>query len=106
MKLIINKNTINIFPLNGLINKFKGLKFVLKPIKDGYRFKSRYANTYLLCQRVDIIMTDKDNNILFIYNNVKSETFIFPKRKVYYTYFLPANTCKDLKTGEILNIKD
>lgn len=106
MKLITNKNKIDIVIINGIINKFKGLKFILKPLKEGYRFRSKYANTYLLCQKVDIIMTDKTDTILYMYNNVKSEKIIFPKRKVYYTYFLPTGTNQSLKVGQKLNLKD
>lgn len=105
MELIIKNRKIKINKMEGLLSKFRGLKFVLNPIDEGYRFKSRYANTYLLCQKVDIIMTDKDNKILYIYEKVKTEKIIFPKPKVFYTYFLPLNTGHYFKKGDTLKLK-
>lgn len=105
MYLMINKKKMPIICYNRFLEKFKGLKFVLKPIDSAYRFCSKYANTYLLCQRVDIIMTDIDNKVLYKYTNIKSEKIILPKRKVFYTYFLPVGTCDFFKVGDILKIK-
>lgn len=106
MELKINNKSIEIINISSVFDKFKGLKFVLEPIEEIYRFKSKYANTYFLCQKVDIIMTDKEQNILFIYKKVKSEKIILPKKKVYYTYFLPVGISDNFKIGDRLNIKD
>lgn len=104
MKLIINKKKLNIVEKNSFFEKLKGIKFVLEPIKDAYRFKSHYANTYFLFQRVDIIMTDENNKVLYIYPNCKTEKLIFPKFNVKYVYFLPLETTKDLEINQILKI--
>ena len=104
MKIKINRKNINIIEFNSLFQKFKGLKFYLKPINNIYRFKSHYANTYFLCQRVDIVMTDNLNNILYIYKNVKTEKLILFKRKVKYVYFLPIGYSNNLKLNTKLNI--
>ena len=50
-------------------------------------------------------MTDKDNKILYLYPNLKSEKFIFFKRKVYNVYILPLNTIKYLEKGKLLKIE-
>lgn len=105
MELKVNNRKLKINTIDTFFKKFRGLKFVLQPIKEGYRFKSKYANTYLLCQRVDIIMTDKNNIILHLYENVKTEKIILLKRKVTYTYFLPLHTSKHFKVGDTLHIK-
>ena len=104
MKLIINKKKINIVEKNNFLEKLKGIKFILEPIKDAYRFKSHYANTYFLFQRVDIIMTDENNKVLYIYPNCKTEKLIFPKFNVKYVYFLPLETTKDLEINQLLKI--
>lgn len=104
MKLIINKKKINIVEKNNFLEKLKGIKFILEPIKNAYRFKSHYANTYFLFQRVDIIMTDENNKVLYIYPNCKTEKLIFPKFNVKYVYFLPLETTKDLEINQILKI--
>ncbi len=104
MKLIIKKKKLNIIEKNKFLEKVKGIKCILEPIKDAYRFTSHYANTYFLFQRVDIIMTDKDDKILYMYPNCKTEKLIFPKLNVKYVYFLPLGTTKDLEIDQILKI--
>ena len=106
MELKVNNKKLEIHTLDTIFFFFLGLKFVLQPIKEGYRFKSKYANTYLLCQRVDIMMTDRNNTILHLYENVKTEKIILPKWKVTYTYFLPLHTSKHFQIGDTLNIKE
>ena len=45
-------------------------------------------NTYFFCQKLDIVVTDKENNILAIYPNLETEKFIRPRLKAYYIYFI------------------
>lgn len=107
MYLKVKKKKIEIKELTRFWDRFKGLKFVLAPIDYGVKFpKKRFVSTDFLCQKIDIILTDKENIILYMYENFKSEKHIFPKRKVYNVYFLPLNTAKFLKIGEKLNIKE
>ena len=37
-------------------------------------------------ENIDVVMTDKNNNILFIKKNMKKNRIIFPKKGVYNTY--------------------
>ncbi len=107
MKLIINKKKINIKKVDGFFNRFKLMKFKLEKLDTGYLLtKRKYLSTYLYCQRVDVVMTDKDNKILYLYSNLKSEKIIFFKKKVYNTYILPLNTSKHLEIGKKLEIKE
>jgi hypothetical protein len=41
---------------------------------------------------IDILMCDKEDKILYVYNNFKPWKIILPKRNVYCTYELPSNT--------------
>lgn len=105
MKLKINNKTIKVNKVDGFINRYKILKFDLHPLKEIILFEKRkFLSTYFFCQRVDVVMTDKDNMIIYIYENVKSEKRIHYKRKVYNTYILPAKMAKYLNSGEKLNI--
>lgn len=107
MYIKLQNKKVNIRNLTKFKERFISYKFYLEPIKDGLCFpKKRWFHTYLYCQKVDIIMTDKDNKILYMYPNLKSERKIFPKRKVYYTYVFPANSTKEYKVGDVLKIKD
>lgn len=107
MYLQVNKKKIEIQELVGFWNRFKSLRFVLEPIDYGVRFtKKKFLSTNFLCQRVDIITTDKNNSILYMYENFKTEKYILPKRKVYYIYLLPLNTIKNFKVGDKLKLKE
>lgn len=106
MKLIINNKKIKLKKIDGFFNRFKLLKFNLEKLKEGYLLsKRKYLSTYLFCQRVDVIMTDKNNKIMYLYSNLKSEKFIFFKRKVSNVYILPLDTAKYLEKGKILKIE-
>lgn len=105
MYLKINKKKLEIVELSTFSQKLKGIKFLLEPIDYAIKFPNRkWITTVFLCQRVDIVMTDKDENIKRIYKNVKSEKYFFPKLKVSNIYFLPLKTAQDLKIGEKLKI--
>lgn len=105
MYLQVKKKKIKIIEPIGFWERFKGLKFVLQPIDYGMKFShKKFVTTNFLCQKIDIVLTDKDDNILYMYENMKTEKYIFPKRKVYNVYFLPLNTVKDLQVNTKLNI--
>lgn len=106
MKIKINNKTIDVIEKNRFFDKFKGIKCVLEPIKEAYQFRSHYANTYFLFQLVDVVMTDENDKILYMYPNCKTEKFIFPKRKVKYTYFLPLGACDYLEINQKLDIQN
>ncbi len=105
MYLQVKRKKIKIIELTKFWDRFKGLKFVLEPLDYGIKFpKKKFVTTNFLCQRIDIVLTDKEDNILYMYQNIKSEKYILPKRKVYNVYFLPKNTVKDLKLHTKLKI--
>ena len=51
-------------------------------------------------------MTDKENTIIYMYPNLKSEKRIHYKRKVFNTFILPLNSCEKLKIGKKLKIEN
>ena len=60
MKLQLNKKKLNITEVTSFWNRFKTLKFDLKPLKEVILFSNKkYLSTYLFCQKVDVVMTDK-----------------------------------------------
>ena len=54
--------------------------------------KCKSIHTFFMFKSIDVIMTDKDYNILYIYKSLKPYKIIFPKKNVYYTFELPINT--------------
>ncbi len=106
MYLKIKNKEIEIKELNTFKEKFKSLKFNLQTIDYGLlRKNKKLASTYFFCQRVDICFTNKDNIIIDLLENVKSEKR-YIRLKANNIYYLPLNTCKYLKKGEKLNIKN
>ena len=105
MYVLINKKKIKIKECKGFFNRLKGYMFKLEPIEEGLRFsKCRSIHTYFLFQNIDVVMTDKENNIIKLYPNLTSERIILPKRKVYYTYELPAGSINNLKVKDKLKV--
>lgn len=74
-----------------------------KNIKDCLCFpKCSSIHTFFMKENIDVIMTDKNNKVLYVYNNFKKNKIILPKKNVYYTYELPNNT-NSYKVNDILN---
>ena len=105
MYLRIGLKKIEIKELKTFKEKLKSLKFNLQTIDYGILISNKkLASTYFFCQRVDICFTDKNNKIIDLLENVKSEKR-YLRLKAHNIYYLPLNTCKHLKINEKLNIK-
>ena len=105
MYIKINKKKIQIQELDTFRKRFRSLKFVFEPINYGIMIKKRMtASTYFFCQRVDILFVNKNNKIIKIARNVKTEKRI-RKFKTRYIYYLPLNSTKELNIGDIIELK-
>lgn len=62
-------------------------------------------HTFFMKESIDVVMTDKNNKVLYIKKNMKKNRIILPKKRVYNTYEFPNNFIKDLKINETLKIK-
>ncbi len=104
MYIKINNKKLNIKEYKKIKDRFKSFKFFLYNIDFGIKLPNKkIASTYFFCQRIDICFTDKDDKILYLYNNVKSEKLII-KLKAKNIYYFPKDTNKYLKVGEKLKI--
>ena len=91
MKLKIDQNKIKVYYVDKFYNRFIGL-MCKKNIDYCLCFpKCNSIHTFFMLESIDVIMTDKDNNILYTYKNLKPWKVILPKRNVYYTYEFPNN---------------
>lgn len=90
MKLIVDKVDIELKYATKFTERLIGLMFK-KNITYGVCFpKCRSIHTFFMFCPIDVIMTDKNNNILYTYHQLKPWRIILPKRNVYYTYEFPA----------------
>ena len=104
MYIIKDNIKLKIKPCNNIFNRFLGLMFK-KNIDYGLCFpKCNSIHTFFMKESIDVIMTDKDYNILYIFNNLKPNKIILPKKNVYYTFELPMNKFK-FNINEKLKVK-
>ena len=76
---------------NNFFNRFKGFMFT-RNINYGLCFpKCNSIHTMFMLKPIDVVMTDKDFKVLYIFKNVKPYRIILPKKNVYYTFEFPAN---------------
>ena len=104
MKIIKDKNNIKLEYCNSFFDRLKGFMFT-KNINKCLCFpKCNSIHTMFMLKPIDVIMTDKNYKILYIFKNVKPYRIILPKKNVYYTFELPINKF-NFKTNQKIGIK-
>lgn len=66
--------------------------------------KCNSIHTFFMKENIDVVMTDKNNKVLYIKKNMKKNRIILPKKGVYNTYEFPNNFIKSLKVNDQLKI--
>lgn len=84
-------------------DRLKGLMFKKNIIPLCFP-KCNSIHTFFMFKCIDIIMTDKDNKVLYIYRNLKPFRIILPKKNVYYTYEFPINTNKKVHINDYFRL--
>ena len=98
------KKDIEIKMCTNFFNKLIGLMFK-KNFNYGLCFKHcNSIHTFFMREKIDVIMTDKNNKVLYIYNDLDKYRIILPKKGVYYTYELP-NNYNTYNIGDYLQFK-
>ena len=91
MKLIYGNKNIDIIDCNTFFSRLIGFMFK-RNINNALLFnKCNSIHTFFMKENIDVIMCDKDNTIIYYYNNLKKNKIIWPKKKVYKTIELPVN---------------
>ena len=104
MKVIVNNKEIVLKIADNFYNKLKGFMFK-KEITYALKFKTNSIHTFFMKVNIDVVMTTKDNKVLYIYKNLPKNKVIIHKN-VYYTYEFPNNYINNLKIGDTLKIKE
>lgn len=103
MKLIYNNDDIEIYDCNTFFTRLKGFMFK-KKIDHALLFnKCNSIHTFFMRCNIDVIMCDKNDKILYYYNNLKRNKIILPKKNVYKTIELPVNYF-DIKINDKVRI--
>ena len=104
MKVSDGKKMIDLKIYKNFWNRFKGFMFK-KNIDFCICFPHcNSIHTFFMFNKIDVIMTDKDYNILYIYKNLKPFKVILPKKNIYYTFELPTSTL-NFKLNKKITIK-
>lgn len=106
MYIIVNEKKITLYEANTFYKKLMGFMFK-KSINYALLFKNcNGIHTFFMKEEIDVILTDKDDNILYLYPSLKKWKVILPKKNVYNTYELPKGTIKDLKINTKIKIQE
>ena len=91
MKLIYKNKEIELIECKTFYTRLMGFMFK-KNINTALLFnKCNSIHTFFMKENIDVIMCDKENNILYFYNNLGKNKIILPKKNVYKVYETPCN---------------
>ena len=103
MEIIIDNKVFNLDVANSFLKKFIGL-MGKKEISKGLFFpKTRSIHTFFMRDNIDIIMINKDNEIVYLKKNLKRNKIVI-KKEAYHTIELPKNSINNLNIGDKLTI--
>lgn len=91
MELVYQNKKIKIIECNTFYSRLIGFMFK-KKIEHALLFnRCNSIHTFFMKSNIDVIMCDKDNKIIYYYNNLSKNRIILPKKNVYKTIELPVN---------------
>lgn len=91
MKLFYSDKEIEIIECKRFFSRLKGFMFK-KNISHALLFnKCNSIHTFFMKENIDVIMCNRDNVILYYFNNLSKSKVILPKKNVYKTIELPVN---------------
>ena len=97
---------INVYEAKTFKQRLFGLMFK-KNINYCLLFKNcNSIHTFFMKENIDVVMTDKKNNVVYIKKNMKKNRIILPKKNAYNTYEFPANFIKNLKINDKLKVRE
>ena len=102
MKIILDKKELELKDCTKFKDKLFGFMFK-KNIDYALRFKCKSIHTFFMRKNIDVIVTDKNNKILYIYPNFSHNKIII-KKDAYYFYELP-NNANTYSINDILILK-
>ena len=91
MKLIYKNKDIDLYECKDFFSRLKGFMFT-KNIDKALLFdRCNSIHTFFFFFNIDVIMCDKDNKILFFYNDLSRSKVILPKKGVTKVFETPSN---------------
>lgn len=102
MVVRINEKKINMVACTSFWKRFRGMMFQRKK-ENGYYFPNcNGVHTFFMIQPIDLVLTDSNDTILYVYPNVKPWRLILPKKNVHHTYEFPVGILPDIKRKDTI----
>ena len=91
MELIYDNKSIDLYECKSFYSRLKGFMFA-KDINKALLFnRCNSIHTFFMKKNIDVIMCNRNNDILYYYHNLGKNRVIFPKNGVYKTIELPVD---------------
>lgn len=91
MELCYEKKSIKLIECKSFFSRLKGFMFE-KNIDKALLFdRCNSIHTFFMKENIDVIMCDKNNTILFYFNNLPKSKIIWPKKGVKKVFETPSN---------------
>lgn len=104
MKILYNNKTIDVIICNSFFKRLKGIMFLKKKLNYALLFpKCNSIHTFFCFQKIDVIIIDKNNKIIYFKKNIGKNKIIINKNG-YSTLETPNNYFNDLEIGKYLEI--
>lgn len=104
MKLIYDDKEIELTECKSFFSRLMGFMFKKKIDKALLFNRCNSIHTFFMKCNIDVIMCDRDNNIMYYFNNLSKNKVILPKKNVYKTYELPVGYY-DIKINKKIRVK-
>ena len=105
MKLSYQNKQISLTECKSFFSRFKGF-MLTKNINKALLFDNcNSIHTFFMKENIDVILCNKNNQILYYYNNFPPNKVILPKKKVTKVFELPPNYF-NIKINDRLEIKE
>ena len=90
MKLIYGNKDIELYECKSFFSRLRGFMFK-KNISNALLFdRCNSIHTFFMKENIDVIMCDKDNNILYYYRNIGKNKVILPKKGIRRVFETPS----------------
>lgn len=104
MYTIINNEEVELKECTNFFSRLIGNMFK-KNIKIGLVFNHcNSIHTFFMRVPIDILLCDKENRIMYIYNSLKPNRVILPKKNVSIVYEFPDKVIKNININEKISI--
>lgn len=104
MKLLYNNKSIELKNCKSFYSRLMGFMFK-KNINTALLFdRCDSIHTFFMKENIDVIMCDKDNNILYFYRDLSKNKIIWPKKGVRKVFETPSGYF-DVEIGKKMIIK-